>query len=184
MKIYFHLNINGFSNCYIVVNEIKKEAIIIDPCQITEEVINRIECDSYKLVAALITHNHTSHVHGLKTLQKIYTPVIYAADNEIATHVLKGDGSLHIAGLDVLYAATPGHTDDSVIYKIGTVLFTGDTISAGKIGPTPSTKARNLMRENIAQKIFSQTDDTVIMPGHGPPTSVGAEKLFNIGMSE
>ncbi|MBP3709010.1 MAG: MBL fold metallo-hydrolase [Treponema sp.] len=187
MKIYFHLNIKGFSNCYIVVNEFLKEAIIIDPGQITEEMINRIEKDSYTLVAVFITHNHASHVNGLKTLRKIYVPEIYAADWEIAgnaTHVITGDGSICIAGFTIKYAAIPGHTDDSMVYKIGNVLFTGDTISAGKIGPTNSNYSNIILRTHIERKIFSECDATVIMPGHGPPTSVGAEKLFNIGMTQ
>ena len=71
MKIYFHLNIGGFSNCYIIENELTKEAIIIDPGKITDDIIKRIEDESYKLAGVFITHNHGSHVHGLKTLRKI-----------------------------------------------------------------------------------------------------------------
>ena len=51
MKVYFHLNLGGFSNCYIVVNEKTSEAIIIDPGKITEEIISRIEDNHLKLVA-------------------------------------------------------------------------------------------------------------------------------------
>lgn len=185
MKIYFHLNIGGFSNCYVVVNEKTQEAIIIDPGQITEEIINQIEGDSYKLAAVLITHNHGSHVHGLKTLRKIYTPKIYAADWEVAgndTTVITGDGKFRTAGLTVRYMALPGHTADSMIYQIGNVLFTGDTISAGKIGSTNSSYSDYILRNNITRKILSQQDSTILMPGHGPPTSVGAEKLFNFDM--
>ena len=76
MKIYFHLNIGGFSNCYIIENEFTKEAIVIDPGKITDDIIKRIEDESYKLTGVFITHNHGSHVHGLKTLRKIYTPAV------------------------------------------------------------------------------------------------------------
>ena len=106
MKIYFHLNIGGFSNCYIIENELTKEAIIIDPGKITDDIIKRIEDESYKLAGVFITHNHGSHVHGLKTLRKIYKPAVYAADWEVAgndTHVITGDGKIRIAGLTVRY---------------------------------------------------------------------------------
>ena len=73
MKVYFHLNIEGFSNCYVVVNEKSKESIIIDPGKITKELISQIEEQHLKLVAVLITHNHSSHIHGLKTLKKYIT---------------------------------------------------------------------------------------------------------------
>ena len=53
MKVYFHLNIEGFSNCYVVVNEKSKEAIIIDPGKITKELISQIEEQHLKLHSLL-----------------------------------------------------------------------------------------------------------------------------------
>lgn len=182
VKIYFHLNLGGFSNCYVVTNDKTNEAIIIDPGRITEEIINQIEDNHYNLRAILVTHNHGSHVNGMKTLQKIYRLKIYGADWEVAgndTTVITGDGKLRIAGLSVRYMALPGHTADSMVYKIGNVLFTGDVISAGRIGGTTSSYGDRVLRANIKKKIFSQNDNTIIMPGHGPPTCVGAEKLYN-----
>ena len=182
MKLYFHLNLEGFSNCYVIVNEESREAIIIDPGQITTEIINHIEIGGYKLTGVLISHNHGSHVAGLSTLRKIYEPQVYAADWEVAgndTNVLKDDGVIQVAGIDVEYFSLPGHTNDSMVYKIGSVLFTGDSLSACKIGSTNSKFSERTLVKNIRQKILSQTDDTVIMPGHGPPTSVGVEREFN-----
>ena len=166
MKIYFHLNVGGFSNTYVVVNEKTREAIIIDPGKLTETIIQQIEDNHLNLVGILITHNHGSHVHGLKTLLKIYSPKIYGADWEIA-------------GLNVKYMNLPGHTSDSMIYHIGNAIFTGDTISAGKIGSTNSSYSKHLLQHNIQQKIISQQENIVLFPGHGPPTTVGAEKKFN-----
>ena len=182
MKIYFHLNLEGFSNCYVIVNEKTHEAIIIDPGQITTEIINHIETGGYKLTGVLVSHNHGSHVAGLSSLRKIYSPEVYAADWEVAgndTNVLKDDGVLKIAGLDVEYFSLPGHTNDSMVYKIGSVIFTGDSLSACKIGSTNSKFSERTLVKNIKQKILSQTDDTVIMPGHGPPTTVAVEREFN-----
>lgn len=182
MKVYFHLNVGGFSNCYIVVNEATNEAIIIDPGKITEKMISQIEDNHLKLAAVLVTHNHGSHVDGLKTLRKIYNPKILAADWEVAgndTTVLTGDGKLRIAKMLVHYTSMPGHTSDSVIYEIGNILFTGDVISAGSIGSTNSSYSEYILKSNIEQKIFSQQDGMIVMPGHGPPTTLGAIKAFN-----
>ncbi|MDE5899124.1 MAG: MBL fold metallo-hydrolase [Treponemataceae bacterium] len=187
MKIYFHLNLGGFSNCYLVVNERNREAIIIDPGRITEKIINRIEENEYKLAGILITHNHGSHVHGLKTLMKIYSPKIYGADWEIAEQsisLITGDGKIRLAGFTVHYMHLPGHTFDSMVYKIGNVLFTGDSLTAGRNGSTNSSYSDHILRMNIEEKIFSQQDSTVIMPGHGPPTCIGAERQFNINMQK
>ncbi len=186
MKIFYHLNPEGFSNTYVIANEKTKDVIIIDPGAMNEEIIEQIEANEFKLTSVLITHNHGSHVNGLKTLLKIYSPRIYGADWGIAgkdTTVLNGDGKLRLAGMTVHYMTLPGHTADSMIYKIGTVLFTGDSITAGRIGSTDSSYSSHILRQNINERIFSQQENTIIMPGHGPPSSVGAEKYCNMDLN-
>ncbi|AEE16351.1 MBL fold metallo-hydrolase [Treponema brennaborense] len=182
MKVYFHLNIEGFSNCYVVTNEDTMEALIIDPCKISREILEQLENGPFNLTAVLITHNHASHIRGLSTLKKIYTPKIFAADFDIAeseSTILKGDGIIQVASLTIAYLSLPGHTPDSMAYKIGRMLFTGDTIGSGMIGSTNSSYARRTLVSNLQTKIISQQDDMIIMPGHGPPSSVAAEKKFN-----
>ena len=155
MKIYFHLNSAGFSNCYVVANENTNQAIIIDPGQLTESIINQIEENKLELVAVLITHNHRSHVHGLKTLMKIYSPKIYGADWEILgrqTSIVSGDGKIRIAGLPVTYMALPGHTADSIVYKIGNAIFTGDSLSAGRLGSTNSNYSSHILKRFFLNK--------------------------------
>ena len=181
MKVYFHLNEGGFSNCYLVVNEISNQAIIIDPGKITKEMIARIEDNHLNLSAVLITHNHGSHADGLKTLRKIYSPKVFAADWTVAandTTVITGDGSTQIEGMQVSYLSIPGHTADSVVYSIGSILFTGDVLLSGEIGKTNSSYSEYILRSNIEHKIFSQLDSTILMPGHGPPTTLGAAKAI------
>ena len=181
MKVYFHLNEGGFSNCYLVVNEISNQAIIIDPGKITKEIIARIEDNHLNLSAVLITHNHGSHADGLKTLRKIYSPKVFAADWTVAandTTVITGDGTTQIEGMQVNYLSIPGHTADSVVYSIGSILFTGDVLLSGEIGKTNSSYSEYILRSNIEHKIFSQLDSTILMPGHGPPTTLGAAKAI------
>lgn len=183
MKIYFHMNIESFSNCYVVVNEETLSAIIIDPGKITKEMINQLEDNGYKPVAVLITHNHPGHLRGLSTLLKIYDATVYAAEpvvNEISTTMIHGEGKLMIGGLEVEYFPVPGHTPDSIVYKIGSVLFTGDVIGAGTIGETNSNYSKMILKRGIEQKILTQSEDTTIMPGHGPLTTVAAERSFNL----
>ena len=73
----------------------------------------------------------------------------------------------------------PGHSSDSVVYNIGNILFTGDVLSAGELGSTNSSYSEYILRSNIEQKIYSQLDDVIVMPGHGPPSTLGAIKAFN-----
>ena len=188
MKIYFHLCLEEFTNCYVIANDDPnvKEALIIDPGKISTEIINQIEDGGYDLTGVLITHNHKNHVKGLNALCKIYSPHIYAADYEVADYksiVLQGDGKLKIAGLDVEYFSVPGHSPDCMVFKIGNVLFTGDTITSGIIGETSSSYSKKMLRTKIQEKIFSQTEDLVLMPGHGPPSTVASEKQFNLDVA-
>jgi glyoxylase-like metal-dependent hydrolase (beta-lactamase superfamily II) len=186
VKVYFHFSLDGFSNSYLVSNQETGEALIIDPGKITMELIDNIEKNGLNLAAILVTHNHPSHCKGIPTLMKIYTPKIYAVDAEVTeqkTIVLKEDGVLKIAGLYVCFLSIPGHSSDSVAFKIGRILFTGDSLTAGLTGSTNNAYSRRTLESNVQTKILSQDDDTLIMPGHGPPSSVGAEKKFNITFS-
>lgn len=189
MKIYFHLCIEEFTNCYIVCNDdpAVKQALIIDPGKISNEMIAQLEDGGYELKAVLITHNHTSHTKGLKTLQKIYSPTVYGADTDLPSKniiELHGDGTLLLAGLKIEYFSVPGHTADSMAFKIGDVIFTGDTIFNGTIGETSSQYSKRTLINSIQQKILSQNNDCIIMSGHGPPTTVLAEKSFNIDLPQ
>ena len=166
MKIYFHLNIESFSNCYAVVNEKTSEAVIIDPGKITKEMINQLEDNHYRPVAVLVTHNHEDQLRGLKTFLKIYDADVYAAESNIfgiQTKVIHGEGKLNLAGLEIEYFPVPG-----------------DVIGAGTIGETNSNYSKMILKRGIEQKILSQQEDTTIMPGHGPITTVAAERSFNI----
>lgn len=183
MKVYLYLNPEGFSNCYLVVNEQTNEAIIIDPGIVPEDLITKIEASNISLKAVLITHNHSSHVNGLKTLRNIYDFVTYAADWDIAQNestILTCDGKLRIAGLLIHYTSLPGHTTDSIIFKIENMLFTGDVLCAGTIGSTNSSYSKFILKSNIENKIYSQQDAMVLMPGHGPPSTIAAVREFNI----
>lgn len=182
MKVYYHLNLSGFSNCYLIVNEQTKEALLVDPGEITEGLIKNIEENKYILSAVLVTHNHGSHVKGIKTLQKVYSPQIYAADWEVAgekTNVITGDGKIKVASIDVTFMSIPGHTSDSVVYKVENLLFTGDVLFAGTIGTTNSSYSQYILQTNIKNKIFRLADNCIIMPGHGPLSTLEAVKAYN-----
>lgn len=186
MKIYFHLNTETFSNSYLVVNENTMEALIVDPSKITTKMINQIEYGNYTLKAALITHKHEHHTAGLATLKKIYDIEVFAADPEISgeENMLNGDGHIKVCGLEISYFSVPGHSSDSLVYEIGNEVFTGDVISAGLIGESSCSYNHTRLMNGIREKIFSMPDSNLIFPGHGPLSSVGAEKMFNVEIGE
>lgn len=187
MKVYFHYSVEGFSNGYLVGNEETGEAVIIDPGVMNTELLDHIEKNRFSIDAVLITHNHESHHRGLQTLLKLYSPRVYAADAELSgqkTVLLQGDGTFAAAGFAVRYYAVPGHSPDSLMYQIENVLFTGDALSAGRLGVTNNVYGKRNLLIHLKNKLLSQTDASIIMPGHGPPSTVGAERLFNFELMQ
>ena len=187
MKIYYHYSKDGFSNGYLVGNEKTGEAVIIDPGVMNNELLDHIEQNRFRLDAVLVTHNHESHHRGLRPLLRIYAPRVYAADTELKgrkTVLLQGDGTFAAAGFAIRYFAVPGHSPDSLMFQIENVLFTGDAISAGRLGTTNNMYGKRNLLTHLKNKLLSQNDDIIIMSGHGPPSTVGAERLYNAELME
>jgi hydroxyacylglutathione hydrolase len=95
------------------------------------------------------------------------------------------DGTdLEIAGLTITVDHTPGHTEGSVVFRTGSdegrILFAGDTLFAGSIGRTdlPGGDTEKIM-ESLRMKVMTLPDDTLVLPGHGPQTTIGRERASN-----
>ncbi|HTX73381.1 MAG TPA: MBL fold metallo-hydrolase, partial [Rectinemataceae bacterium] len=71
---------------------------------------------------------------------------------------------------------------DSIVYRVGSFLFTGDALHAGIIGRTLSPFNTATLAERLQARILDQADDSLILPGHGPPSTVGTERRFNVGL--
>jgi glyoxylase-like metal-dependent hydrolase (beta-lactamase superfamily II) len=187
MKIYYHFALEGFSNGYLLGNEKTGEAIIVDPGVMNRELLDHIEKNHFRIDAVLVTHSHESHHRGLQTLLRIYNPRVYAADAELngkTTILLHGDGSFAAAGYAVRYFAVPGHSPDSLMFQVENILFTGDSLSAGRLGTTNNSYGTRNLKMHLKNKMLSQNDDIVILPGHGPPSTIGAERMFNFELLE
>jgi hydroxyacylglutathione hydrolase len=99
---------------------------------------------------------------------------------------LSGVAELELAGLRVQVDHTPGHTAGSVVYRFAAaddrpeVLLTGDTLFAGSVGRTdlPGGSTEQLM-DSIVERLLTRGDDSVVLPGHGPASTIGAERRAN-----
>jgi glyoxylase-like metal-dependent hydrolase (beta-lactamase superfamily II) len=183
LKLFFHFDSYTVSNSYILGTEkAPKEAIIIDPGVMDVSILNTIEENEYTLRAVLVTHGHTSHIHGIKTLRRIYNTDIYCISPVILEHKttpVKDGVTFIIGSFNIEVIAVPGHSTDSAVFKIDRMLFTGDAISAGLTGRTSSIYAAANQINALRGKILSMPGDYSIFPGHGPPTSLEAERRFN-----
>jgi glyoxylase-like metal-dependent hydrolase (beta-lactamase superfamily II) len=191
VKVFFHYCTYGFSNCYILGAEGKTKedgpgiAVIIDPGNMDEQILNFIESNDYSLKAVLVTHDHVNHVHGLKTLKRIYGVEIYAVNHVIQDHKtsLVHDGDvIEIGPFRAGVISIPGHSSDSAVFRVDRLLFTGDALTAGLVGRTASGYGAVVQMNALRSKILSLPGDFIILPGHGPPSSLEAERRFNMGV--
>jgi glyoxylase-like metal-dependent hydrolase (beta-lactamase superfamily II) len=204
MRLYFHFCTKGFSNCYLLgaVEEkgnqygvpdptIPSPAVIIDPGYIDASFIALIEENNYQIKAALLTHGHRSHIVGVRTLRRIYDFDIYAARSDLKATgesanraiVVRDEDEINVPPFRFKALSVPGHTADSMAYYIDNIVFTGDALTAGLTGHTDSNYGAKNQTTNLRNKILSLPPHTIVMPGHGPPSSIAVESRFNAGIS-
>ncbi|MDR0654897.1 MAG: MBL fold metallo-hydrolase [Treponema sp.] len=185
MKLFFHYCTYGFSNCYILGPDTGNEAVIIDPGAMDEPMLEFIENNNYIPRAVLVTHNHPNHIHGLRTLRRIYDPEIYAVNHMIQknrANIIKDGDTLKIGSFSIAVISVPGHSSDSAVFKLNYFLFTGDALSAGLVGSTASVYGKTIQTTALRNKILSLPGDYQIFPGHGPPSTIEVERQYNAGL--
>jgi glyoxylase-like metal-dependent hydrolase (beta-lactamase superfamily II) len=168
-----------------IVPGVAREAILIDPGVMDEKILNFIEQNHYNLRGILITHNHVNHTRGLHSIMRIYSADIYAAQQyifEYKTTIVRDGDVFDIGRFHIEVISVPGHSADSVVYKIEPVLFTGDALSAGMMGSTPSPYGSMRQISTIQNRIFSLQGNYVVLPGHGPPTTLNVERKINVAL--
>ena len=194
-------------NGYLVFREGRRECLVIDPGLEPEAFMERIERLSLEPVAILNTHGHSDHIAGNAALKKRWPrcPIVIGVDDapklldswlnlsanfgasvtSPPADVTVADGDTYeAAGFEWQVRAIPGHTVGHVVYlwegQEPPVVFVGDVIFAGSIGRTdfPDGNHRRLIL-GIRSKLFTLPDETILLPGHGPTTTVGEEKRDN-----
>jgi glyoxylase-like metal-dependent hydrolase (beta-lactamase superfamily II) len=185
MKLFFQYCSYGFSNSYTLGSEDTKEAIIVDPGSIENITLENLENNNFRLRAVLVTHDHLSHVRGLRTLKRIYNAEVFAVNHSILNHkatLVKDGDRLNLAGFTVEVISIPGHSSDSAAYRVRGMLFTGDVLTAGLVGSTASAYGAATQMNNLRSRLLSLPGDYIVLPGHGPPSTLEAERRFNAGI--
>lgn len=159
---------HGYSvNSYIVVKG--KNALLIDTGANLQNAVYTLKERNVKLLGILLTHGHGDHVYGAEDISKMFNCEIFRD--------LSFDKGMSVNGFNVKVIFTPGHTTKSCSFLIGKFLFVGDELFAGSIGNSEISYKEHL--DIIKKKILSLNDDVVILPGHGPATTVKEEKENN-----
>ena len=134
-----------------------------------------------------MTHDHENHVRGLGKYQKIYPCPVYAYRPSIMgleTRTLGEASDLDIEGFRVDVMRVVGHSDDSLVYVIGNAIFTGDTLAAGRVSSTTSMSRKATLIAGIRSRLMCLDDNMLVFPGHGCPTKIRIEKMFNHDLLE
>ena len=187
MIFYSHFSRNTLSNSYIIGPDDGGDAIIIDPGTFNTDLLSAIEENNLYLKYILVTHSHESHTLGIKTILKIYDAKIYSyrhailerQSNRVRDFIKIDCGKFQFEVLE-----TPGHTGDSITFRLHKSLFTGDALFAGTIGSVSDGFTRGLMLSSIKEKILQYDDEYLIFPGHGPPSKLGIERKYNPDLQE
>ncbi len=182
MRFFSNVSITNFSNSYLIGPDQGEEAVLIDPGIFNVDLLNLIEDHKFYIRDVLITHAHNAHIQGIKTLLKIYEATIHSLNPtilEVPTRQIHIGEQLKLRDCLIEVLETPGHSSDSVCFRLGRLLFTGDTLTAGMIGTTASGYERALLLTSIREKLLSLDDNTFVFPGHGPPTKIGIERKCN-----
>ncbi|HEY4844609.1 MAG TPA: MBL fold metallo-hydrolase [Candidatus Dormibacteraeota bacterium] len=172
------------TNCYVVACADTKEAVVIDPGGDAPKILSQLDGLSVKWI--VLTHAHPGH-SGAKDDVKTATQATTAMHLADATTYLKSAERYLVStdtlpfgnfALDVLI--TPGHTPGGLSYKVGNHVFTGDTLLAGKIGRVdlPGSSPQQMLL-SLHGQLLTLPDNTVVYPGHGPNTTIGAERIGN-----
>lgn len=178
------------SNGYVFFLEGPKSAALVDPAGIPGHLLQILRDGEYHLQYVLITHKHEDHCDATADVAAAFPQaqvVMHALDahaiGPLASRALNvRDGEELPFGDDasIRMLHTPGHTDGSSSFLFKTSLFTGDTIFAGSVGGAyGDVSGYDDILNGVRSKIFTLPDETVLMPGHGPPTTVGLEKAHN-----
>jgi hydroxyacylglutathione hydrolase len=178
------------SNGYVIFRGDRKRAALVDPAGSPQRLLQLLRDGGFDLQYILVTHKHNDHSGAVAAVAKEYPraqivmhPLDAPAIGALAPTVLPAnDGATFPFGdgaqINVLH--TPGHTDGSVSYLVDSTLFTGDILFSGSVGGAYGDKSTyaDVLR-SVSSKIFTLPEPTAIMPGHGPPSTVGVERAHD-----
>jgi len=191
------------SNCYIVASEKNKEGMIIDPGDEAGRIMDEVRSTGLDIKMIVMTHGHIDHTAALKEVQEATGAAVAIHKDEVkilnnkfvsiflgmrhrtppkADRLLKDGDVISVREMDFKVIHTPGHTPGGICLLGEGVLFSGDTLFNCSVGrsdiPTSGGSHQQLI-DSIKEKLLALDDGIKVYPGHGPETTIGAERRGN-----
>jgi glyoxylase-like metal-dependent hydrolase (beta-lactamase superfamily II) len=193
-------------NCSILGDETTREAIVVDPGDDIEEIQAILKRHRLRVKYIVITHAHIDHIGGAKKLKDLTGAPLYLNEQDVDLYRILGEQAAFLGtppppttNVDVFLREgeevscgeirasvihTPGHTPGSVCLLIpdteASKLIAGDTLFRESVGRTDlwGGSSRKLML-SLKEKLLPLEDSIVVVPGHGPLTTIGHEREYN-----
>jgi len=194
------------TNCYVVrADRAAPAAVVVDPGGEAPELLQQLERLGATCAAILVTHGHFDHVGGVADLAESTGAPVYMPEGErdrlerysefapigapgrpyTPDHLLHGGETIDVAGLVFESASIPGHSPAHIAFYVDGHLFSGDLLFAGSVGRVdlPGGDWDTLL-ESVRALAERYPSETIVYPGHGPQTTLGAELDGNPFLAE
>ena len=189
------------NNCFIIADEQSKECFVVDPGDEPDRILDVVRENHFKVTYVICTHAHFDHVAAVSEIKKETGAklLIHADDLPIYRNtkeqaiawgfdaddqpepdgfVSEGD-SLMVGGLRFEVLHTPGHSPGGICLYGHGILVTGDTLFAGSVGRTDLVGGDTAALRKSFKRLMSLPAEVKVLPGHGPESTIGREKLDN-----
>jgi hydroxyacylglutathione hydrolase len=202
--VYRVLQIMPFgTNCYLVASDKTRDGMVIDPAGDAVRILNNIAELNLKIGLIVVTHAHPDHIGAIAQVKETTKAkfALHAAEARIIgeygsrqfsmfdpnfrpppppERLLQDGDFINLGDLNFRVLHTPGHSAGGICIAGYGVVFSGDTLFNMGIGRTDGPGGDyNLLISSIRSKLLSLPDETVVLPGHGPKTTIGWERQHN-----
>ncbi|MGD0211043.1 MAG: MBL fold metallo-hydrolase [Desulfomonilia bacterium] len=193
------------TNCFILGDEQTHQAIVIDPGGEADKILRQIDSMGLTVMAVVNTHAHVDHIGAIRQIKDVTgaqimmheaeLPLLQAASRmgrlfgirieqppDPDRFLSEGEVISLGDGISLSVLDTPGHSPGgiSLVTSDKKLCFAGDTLFAGSIGRTDLPGGDyHMLIASIKTKLLPLGDDMKVLPGHGPATTLGAERRYN-----